>query len=139
MTIGGVKSSAPELAAQAAQPTSGKVHKQPDKAAAQKLDAARKFEALLVQQLLQVMRQTAKSGGLGSSSGASGQYLSMFDGERMAEGGGIGLAGMLSDALTAAEGGEAAQQLVTTQMQNAGASVSAASVSGGVSAPLPNP
>src|SRR5690606_30799555 len=75
---------------------------QPERSDATRRDAARKFEALLVQQLLAVMRQTAKTGGLGSSSGASGQYLSMFDeviAERMAEGGGIGLSSVLEQAL----------------------------------------
>jgi Rod binding domain-containing protein len=60
-----------------------------------KQEAAKKFEGVLMQQLLSVMRQTAKSGGMGGSEGASGQYTSMFDeviADKMAEGGGIGLA-----------------------------------------------
>jgi Rod binding domain-containing protein len=60
-----------------------------------KQEAAKKFEGILMQQLLNVMRQTAKSGGMGQSDGASGQYTSMFDeviADKLAEGGGIGLA-----------------------------------------------
>jgi Rod binding domain-containing protein len=60
-----------------------------------KQEAAKKFEGVLMQQLLNVMRQTAKSGGMGASDGASGQYTSMFDeviADKLAEGGGIGLA-----------------------------------------------
>lgn len=67
-----------------------------------RVDAARKFEGILMQQLLQVMRNSAKSGGLGASDGASGQYTSMFDdaiAEQMAAGGGIGLAGTLVEAM----------------------------------------
>jgi Rod binding domain-containing protein len=61
-----------------------------------KQEAAKKFEGVLMQQLLNVMRQTAKGGGMGASDGASGQYTSMFDevlADKLAEGGGIGLAG----------------------------------------------
>ena len=75
-----------------------------------RLDAARKFEAVLMQQLLQVMRSTAKSGGMGSSEGASGQYLSMFDeiiATQMAEGGGIGLAKTIAEGLGVEEGKQA--------------------------------
>jgi Rod binding domain-containing protein len=71
-----------------------------------RIDAARKFEGVLMQQLVQVMRNSAKSGGLGGSEGASGQYTSMFDdaiAEQMAAGGGIGLASSLIEAM----GGEA--------------------------------
>ncbi|HEX5656806.1 MAG TPA: rod-binding protein [Polyangiales bacterium] len=60
-----------------------------------KQEAAKKFEGILMQQLLNVMRQTAKSGGMGQSEGASGQYTSMFDemiADKLADGGGIGLA-----------------------------------------------
>jgi len=67
-----------------------------------RIDAARKFEGILMQQLLQVMRNSAKSGGLGGADGASGQYTSMFDdaiAEQMAAGGGIGLAGTLIEAM----------------------------------------
>jgi len=116
--------------------------KTPDKANEAKADAARKFEGLLVQQLLQVMRQTAKSGGMGSSDGASGQYLSMFDeviAERMAEGGGIGLAATLQNALGVEGAGGA--QLVTTSLQQAALSGGSAGVSGGtgggIGSPLP--
>jgi Rod binding domain-containing protein len=73
-----------------------------DPATKARIDAARKFEGILMQQLLQVMRNSAKSGGLGGSEGASGQYTSMFDdaiAEQMAEGGGIGLAGTLVEAM----------------------------------------
>jgi Rod binding domain-containing protein len=110
--------------------------KTPDREQAAKLDAARKFEALLVQQLLAVMRQTAKSGGMGSSSGASGQYVSMFDeviAEKLADGGGLGLASTLTQAI----GGDpdATGGLVTTGMQR-GTPISTSSA-GGISAPLP--
>jgi len=67
-----------------------------------RIDAARKFEGVLMQQLVQVMRNSAKSGGLGGSEGASGQYMSMFDdalAEQMAAGGGIGLASSLIEAM----------------------------------------
>lgn len=98
------------------------------------LEVARKFEALLVQQLVSVMRQTAKNGGMGGSSGASGQYLSMFDeviADRMAEGGGIGLSSTLVQAL----GGQGAEPLVTTQ-RAADVPVST-QVHGGLTPPLP--
>lgn len=65
-----------------------------DHDAAARTKAATQFEAILVRQLLAVMRNTAKSGGLGSSSGASGQYVSMFDeavADSIAASGGIGL------------------------------------------------
>lgn len=110
---------------------------EPDRAAAAKQDAARKFEALLVQQLLSVMRQTAKSGGLGGSSGASGQYLSMFDeviADRMAEGGGIGLSATLEQAISGGVEAKSAP-LVTTALQR-GTPISTSS-QGGISAPLP--
>lgn len=81
----------------------GKQHpKQPSAEDKARLDAARKFEGILLQQLLHVMRSTAKSGGMASGDGASGQYLSMFDeviAERLSEGGGIGLAAPLMEAL----------------------------------------
>lgn len=119
--------------------------KTPDKVNEAKLDAARKFEGLLVTQLLQVMRQTAKSGGMGSGDGASGQYLSMFDeviAERMSEGGGIGLAATLGDALGVKVEGRS--QLVTTSLQQGGLSGggsngmgSGTNVSGGITPPLP--
>jgi Rod binding domain-containing protein len=112
-----------------------KEHGAPDRAEAAKADAARKFEALLVQQLLAVMRQTAKSGGMGSSSGASGQYVSMFDeviADRLAEGGGIGLASTLTQAI----GGKGdSAHLVTTSLQK-GTPI-ATSSSGGIAEPLP--
>jgi Rod binding domain-containing protein len=109
----------------------------PDRAQQARLDAARKFEALLVQQLLQVMRNTAKNGGMMSSSGASGQYLSMFDemiSEKVAEGGGFGLSGTLTEALGGEPGaGQAA--LVTTSRQPS--TSHAVSMHGGISPPLP--
>lgn len=111
----------------------------PDRATAAKQDAARKFEALLLQQLLSVMRQTAKSGGLGGSSGASGQYLSMFDeviADRMAEGGGLGLSSTLEQAMGGAAGAqEASAALVTTSLQR-GTPI-ATPTSGGITPPLP--
>jgi Rod binding domain-containing protein len=106
----------------------------PDRATQTKLETARKFEALLVQQLLQVMRSTAKNGGMMSSSGASGQYLAMFDemvSEKVAEGGGIGLSGTLTQAL----GGDATQ-LPTTVTRQA-AQPRPVSLHGGVTPPLP--
>jgi Rod binding domain-containing protein len=82
----------------------------PDASAAKdarsRADVAQQFEAVLVRQLLAVMRSTAKTGGLGSSSGASGQYLAMMDesmADQVAAGGGIGLARMFVGAM----GGEA--------------------------------
>jgi Rod binding domain-containing protein len=105
-----------------------------------KLEAARKFEALLVNQLMQVMRNTAKSGGMMSSSGASGQYLSMFDemvSEKIAEGGGFGLSGTLVQAL-GGEPGSAAAPLTTTSLQRGTPMAgSAPNVHGGVTPPLP--
>lgn len=74
----------------------------PDREEQKRLEVARKFEGILMQQLLQVMRNTAKSGSMMGSSGASGQYMSMFDevlAERMAEGGGIGLADTVASSL----------------------------------------
>jgi len=109
----------------------------PDRETLARQDAARKFEAVLVQQLLSVMRQTAKSGGMGSSSGASGQYLSMFDeviAERMAEGGGIGLSATLEQALGGGLQGASAP-LVTTAFQPGTPIVTASS--GGIAPPLP--
>jgi Rod binding domain-containing protein len=88
---------------------------------------------------LSVMRQTAKSGGLGGSSGASGQYLSMFDeviADRMAEGGGIGLASTLEQAIGGgASAQEASAALVTTSLQR-GTGIQTAS-GGGITPPLP--
>lgn len=139
MTIPALKPGTPELTLPSSAVARVAGAPKPEKDRAAKLDAARKFEGLLVQQLLQVMRQTAKSGGMGSSSGASGQYLSMFDeviAERMAEGGGIGLAATLGNALGAEEEGGA--QLVTTSMQQGSSFVGASgnNLAGGVSAPL---
>jgi Rod binding domain-containing protein len=71
---------------------------------------AQQFEAVLLQQLISVMRNTAKSGGLMSDSGASGQYLAMLDqalADQIAEGGGIGLARTFVTALDGGEDGEA--------------------------------
>lgn len=102
-----------------------------DAAEKQRLEVARKFEGILMQQLLQVMRNTAKSGGMMSSGGASGQYTSMFDeviAERMAEGGGIGLASTLVEAL----GGKP-----TTQALPSSARMAMPSPSGGVAEPAP--
>ncbi len=79
----------------------------------EQLDAAHKFETLLVQQLLHVMRSTVKSGGLASSEGAGGQYLAMFDevvAERVAEGGGIGLESVLMQAMSGTSAAPTAMQ-----------------------------
>jgi Rod binding domain-containing protein len=84
-----------------------------DPALKAKQDAAKKFEGVLMQQLLSVMRQTAKSGGMGASDGASGQYTSMFDeviADKLAEGGGIGLAKALMESF-----GEDEQQALPAQ------------------------
>ncbi len=65
--------------------------------------AARRFEAVLLQQMIQVLRKTTDAGGE-EASGASQQYLSMFDetlAERLADGGGIGLARVIAPALGA--------------------------------------
>jgi hypothetical protein len=72
---------------------------------------AQQFEAVLLQQLISVMRNTAKSGGLMSDNGASGQYLAMLDqalADQIAEGGGIGLARTFVTALDGDEDDEAA-------------------------------
>ena len=69
---------------------------------ARNLDVARKFEAVLMRQLVSVMRKTAQGGGLMGSQGASGQYMAMFDevmADKLAEGGGVGLAAVLAEAL----------------------------------------
>jgi Rod binding domain-containing protein len=113
---------------------------EPDRAAVTRQEAARKFEALLVQQLLSVMRQTAKSGGLGSASGASGQYLSMFDeviADRMAEGGGIGLANTLEQAIGGAAGAQEATAALNTTSIQRGTPI-ATSSHGGLTPPLPS-
>jgi Rod binding domain-containing protein len=76
-----------------------------DPANKKRLEAARQFEGILMRQLLSVMRNTAKSGGMMNSSGASAQYMTMFDeavADKMAEGGGIGLA----DSFVTALGGQ---------------------------------
>lgn len=110
-----------------------------------RMDAARKFEGILMQQLLSVMRNSAKSGGMGGSDGASGQYTSMFDeviADRMAEGGGIGLAGSLMESM----GGEpqgVTRGLPVQALPGAGASALAASQGGikpntQVSPPIPS-
>ncbi|HEY6881825.1 MAG TPA: rod-binding protein [Polyangiales bacterium] len=86
--------------------------KQDDAAYKAKQEAAKKFEGVLMQQLLNVMRQTAKSGAMGASDGASGQYTSMFDeviADKLAEGGGIGLA----DAVMRSFGEEPRQPLAS--------------------------
>lgn len=68
----------------------------------QRVEVARQFEGILIRQLLSVMRSTAKSGSMMGSEGASGQYMSMFDeaiADKLAEGGGIGLARTLVESL----------------------------------------
>lgn len=69
----------------------------------QAVRAARRFEGVLLQQMIQVLRKTAQTGGVESSS-ASQQYMSMFDevlAERLSDGGGIGLARVIGQALGA--------------------------------------
>ncbi len=114
-----------------------------DPAQRARIDAARKFEGILMQQLLKVMRSTAKGGGMMSSEGASGQYMSMFDeviAERMAEGGGIGLA----DSVLKALGGDAqgsTQSLASERSALAAARASQGGIApakSAVTAPLPN-
>ena len=86
---------AAELAAQRARVGAGG----PDQA----IKAARRFEGVLLQQMIQVLRKTAEVGGVESSE-ASQQYLSMFDetlAERLSDGGGIGLARVIGQALGA--------------------------------------
>lgn len=76
--------------------------REPDPKDAARVEAARKFEAVLIRQLLSVMRSTAKSGGMMGSEGASGQYTSMFDeaiADKLAESGGIGLASHIVESL----------------------------------------
>jgi Rod binding domain-containing protein len=71
--------------------------------------AARRFEALLLAQLLKEMRKTVPDGAFGGSGatdrgGAASQYMAMFDdavAEALASGGGVGLAAMLAEGLGA--------------------------------------
>jgi hypothetical protein len=73
-----------------------------DPANKSRIEAAKKFEGILMHQLLAVMRNSAKSGGMSESSGASGQYTAMFDeaiADKMAEGGGIGLSAALIEGM----------------------------------------
>ncbi len=98
---------AAELAAQRARTGPGG----PDQAA----KAARRFESVLLQQMIQVLRKTAQSGGA-EVSGASQQYLSMFDevlAERLADGGGIGLARVIGPSLGADPAQLGGEPLVT--------------------------
>lgn len=87
-----------------------------DAASKSRIDTAKKFEGILMHQLLQVMRNSAKSGGMGGSEGASGQYTAMFDeaiADKMAEGGGIGLASALIESMGGAP--EGAQKALPSQ------------------------
>lgn len=102
----------------------------------EQLDAAHKFETLLVQQLLHVMRSTVKSGGLASSEGASGQYLAMFDeavAERVAEGGGLGLESVLMQSMSGAPAGPIAMQ----PLRRPGAELKPSAMGAPPSPPLP--
>jgi len=102
----------------------------------QRLEVARKFEGILMQQLLQVMRNTAKGGGMMGSDGASGQYTSMFDeviAERMAEGGGIGIAATLAESLG---GGKAS---ATQALNGKSTYLPMPAVSGGIAFERPAP
>ena len=95
-----------------------------------RVEAARQFEGLLIRQLLSAMRSTAKSGGMMGSEGASGQYMSMFDetiADKLAEGGGIGLARTLVESL----GGD--PKSVDQVMPSEGAALSASQ--GGIALP----
>jgi hypothetical protein len=75
----------------------------PEDAAA--VAAARRFEGLLVAQLLQEMRKTIPGGGLGAAGGgAASQYMAMFDdavAEALTSGGGLGLSPMLAEGMGA--------------------------------------
>lgn len=92
-------------------PQSGIQPRTAEQERARSADAAKQFEAVLLQQLVSVMRQTAPSGGMmGESSGASGQYMAMFDqaiAEHMAAGGGLGLQNTLFRSLGGQEQNEA--------------------------------
>ncbi|MDB4973014.1 MAG: Rod binding protein [Myxococcaceae bacterium] len=113
-----------------------------DPADKSRIEAAKKFEAVLMHQLLSVMRQSAKSGGMGGSEGASGQYTAMFDeaiADKMAEGGGIGLSRTLIEAM-----GGSAESARPVLPSRGGPAMGMPSSSGGlvpnqpaVSAPLP--
>lgn len=76
--------------------------------AASAADAARQFEGLLMQQLLQILRKTAPSGGLMGGDSSGEMYVQMFDeaiAEALSKGDGIGLRDMLIEGL----GGEVAK------------------------------
>jgi hypothetical protein len=71
------------------------------------ISAAKKFESVLLTQLLQVLWKTSPE----MSKGQGGMYQSMFEGsfaDHLAEGGGIGLADMISQGLGAKQKGPAA-------------------------------
>jgi len=96
-----------------------------------RVDAARQFEGVLVRQLMSVMRNSAKSGGMGASDGASGQYTQMFDdamADSMTAGGGIGLARSFLEAM----GGNADDLQVMAPSKGAGG---APSSGGGIADP----
>ena len=83
----------------------GATERSPEHVREQTIEAARQFESLLLQQLVSVMRQSA--GGTMDSSGAAGQYMSMFDeaiATHMSQGAGLGLQQMLVQTITG-EGG----------------------------------
>jgi len=65
-------------------------------------EAARKFEGLLIQQLLSVLRKTAPSGGLMGDDSSGEMYVQMFDSaiaDQLAEGNGLGMREMLTGQL----------------------------------------
>lgn len=71
---------------------------------AQLLEAARAFESLFLQMLLQGMRRTVPEGGLFPKGFAVETYEGMYDqhlSEEMAKAGGIGLAKLIVEQLTA--------------------------------------
>lgn len=103
--------------------------KAPDREQTERLDAAHQFESLLVQQLLKAMRSTVKGGGLSGSEGASGQYLAMFDqviADSVSQGGGIGLSGVLMQAMGGEEAALPSQALPSAQRTLSSTSMGAA-------------
>lgn len=94
----------PQDAAELRTPNAADLHHARDAHSAR--EAAQKFEALLIQQLLQVMRKSAPTGGLGGEDSGGQMYLQMFDeqmAEQMSQGQGLGLQDMLMRALGASE------------------------------------
>jgi len=103
---------APMRAAESAAQQARTGHGGPDEAA----KAARQFESVLLQQMIQVLRKTSHVGGP-EQTGASQQYFAMFDqaiAEHLAEGGGIGLARVIGPSLGADPAQLGGTRLVTS-------------------------